>query len=291
MAYLNLDPGYFTHLKTMRLVARLGRGAEAMPIRLWAHCALHHPKDGIMLGYKQAELEAMLQALPSEIEAMIDCGFLERLEGDKGFACHDWLDHQGHLAAFKERAERGAKARWDKARMLKGKPSNAKHDSKQCLEQCPVPTIPSLPTVPPLHEATTAARNFRADFLSLYPESPNTRYSPQAERDWFALTDKQVEQCRAAIQIYAAEVALWPKPERKYVFKPENFINGYGPEFKVSAETFKRQGENGAVYESEMETYNEPDKYGLAVTKRRYWRIENGKRTACFETRQAAQGL
>ena len=97
--------------------------------------------------------------------------------------------------------------------------------------------------VVPKNKGTTAARNFRADFLSLYPESPNTRYSPQAERDWFALTDKQVEQCKAAIQIYAAEVALWPKVERKYVLKPENFINGYGPEFKVSAETFKREAD------------------------------------------------
>lgn len=147
MAYLNLDPAYFTHLKTIRLVARCGKGSESLPIKLWAHCALHHPKDGVMLGYKQAELEALLQALPEHVEALIDVGFLDKLEGSKGFVCHDWLDHQGHLAAFKERAERGAKARWDKARKLKRVPSNAKDEPKQCLEQCPVPirTVPSLP--------------------------------------------------------------------------------------------------------------------------------------------------
>lgn len=213
MAYLNLDPAYFTHLKTMRLTARLGKVSESLPIRLWAHCALHHPKDGIMLGYKQAELEAMLQASSEQLEAMIEFGFLERLDDGKGFACHDWLDHQGHLAAFKERAERGAKARWDKARKLKRVPSNAKDEPKQCLEQCPVPTVPSLPVT------TTTA--------------------PAAQVD----LPKELEPFKAVVEQW-----LSYKRERKQGYKPSGLKAAYSKMVKLGAalpEALERAMANG----------------------------------------------
>lgn len=143
MAYLNLDPTYFTHRKTIRLVALLGPGSEALPIKLWAHCATYHPKDGALLDYEQAELGVILghkEAVP----ALVKVGFLDPAPDGKGWVCHDWLDHQGHLAAFKDRAERAAKARWDKARKLKGDASNAQASDKQC----PIPAVPTKPSVP-----------------------------------------------------------------------------------------------------------------------------------------------
>lgn len=141
MAYINLDPAYFTNLKTIRLIARLGPGAEILPIKLWCHCAAHHAKDGALLNYDQAVLEALLGV--KCVDALIEVGFLEKVEN--GYQCCNWLEHQGHLAAFRERAERGAKARWNKARLLKRGGSNAKRDNKQCSKQSPIPnhTVPT----------------------------------------------------------------------------------------------------------------------------------------------------
>lgn len=83
-------------------------------------------------------------------------------------------------------------------------------------------------------------RNFRADFLSIYPESPNTRYSTEAENMWALYDAEQDAACTRAVKLYAAEVGKWPINERKWVLKPENFLKGYGPNFTVSAATFAR---------------------------------------------------
>lgn len=150
MAYLNLDPAYFTHRKTVRLVAKLGAGAELLPIRLWAYCAAHHPKDGALHDYSEAELEALLGwqgELGQAISALVVLGFLDANSDLTGWVCHDWLEHQGHLAAFKDRAERAAKARWDKARKLKKAASNAQASPKHASSNTPsLPSVPNQPT-------------------------------------------------------------------------------------------------------------------------------------------------
>lgn len=151
MAYLNLDPAYFTHRKTLRLVARLGPGAEVLPIKLWAYCASYHPKDGALLDYTEAELGALL-GHEQALQALIAVGFLDVSEGGNGWVCHDWKDHQGHLAAFKERAERAAKARWNKARKLKDASSNA-----PSIAPSNAPTIPNQPNQPNQQDKPTTA--------------------------------------------------------------------------------------------------------------------------------------
>lgn len=142
---------------------------------------------------------------------------------------------------------------------------------------------------------TACAPNFRASFLAAYPPCPNKKQGlVDAERHWFTLKPDEVERALAAVKVYAECVAKWTPQQRMRVPKPLTWLQDNGPEFAIERENWERGEErkaDGSIYESEMETYNEPDKYGLAVTKRRYWRIENGKRTACFETRQAAQGL
>ena len=58
MAYLNLDPDYFNHPKTIRLIGLLGVGAAEYPIRLWCYCAKYHPVDGLLRGYSDVEIES-----------------------------------------------------------------------------------------------------------------------------------------------------------------------------------------------------------------------------------------
>ena len=105
MPYLNLDLDYFDHIKTKRLVGLLGRNAEVLPIRLWCACGKYHAENGRLTGYSTHEIEALCAWWGPEgqmVEAMVKVGFLDSVEGE--YQIHDWLDHAGHLAAFKARA-------------------------------------------------------------------------------------------------------------------------------------------------------------------------------------------
>lgn len=122
MPSLNLDLNYFDHVKTMRLLSRLGPGSDVLPIRLWAWVGGHQPESG-RLEMLEAELELICRwwgEKGSMVAAMLEVGFLRR--DGTFFRIHDWLDHSGHLASFKKRAVNAARIRWglDKA------PSNAK---------------------------------------------------------------------------------------------------------------------------------------------------------------------
>lgn len=118
MSYVNLDPNFFEHPKTRRLVGLLGPMSEVLPIRLWAYCAKMHPRDGRMTDYTEAEIKGVL-GVPeangiSTVTAMIRVGFLERT--DSGFVCVDWKQHQGHIWALKKRNAHAAKTRWKNLR-------------------------------------------------------------------------------------------------------------------------------------------------------------------------------
>jgi hypothetical protein len=113
MPHLNLDLSFFTHRKTCRLVGLLGRGAEVLLLRLWCHCGAHHCEDGRLTDYSPNELESMAGWWGRQgemVAAMIKIGFIEP-DGD-GFRVHDWLEHQGHLAAFRAKGRAMAQARW-----------------------------------------------------------------------------------------------------------------------------------------------------------------------------------
>ncbi len=145
MPYLNLDPNYFEHPKTRRLVGLLGPMSDVLPLRLWAYCAKIHPRDGAMKGYSESELSAVLkvdfkklstsESHLSPIKALIKVGFLKKIS--TGFSCVDWRQHEGHLEAFSRRGKTAAKARWSKYALsiAKGELSNA-------------PAVPSVPTTP-----------------------------------------------------------------------------------------------------------------------------------------------
>jgi len=113
MPSLNLDLDYFEHRKTKRLVALLGRGADALPLRLWAYCGKFHSEDGVLSDYSVKEIEGICGWWGADGEmlaAMLRAGFLHSEGGV--YLVHDWLEHQGHISAFKKKGRDNAIKRW-----------------------------------------------------------------------------------------------------------------------------------------------------------------------------------
>ena len=156
MACLNLDPGYPTHIKTLRLIALLGHDADALPMRLWLHCGMHHPETGELEGYTVREIESIIRwrgKRGAAVRALLRTGFLDR--SPNGYRVHNWLRHQGHLAVLKRRSLKANEARWrkidpvDTARVeaeTSSSPKTKTRNPKRKRRSPPsVPSIPSLP--------------------------------------------------------------------------------------------------------------------------------------------------
>lgn len=132
MPSLNLDLDFFDHPKTKRLIGLLGRGAEVLPIKLWAYCGKFHSKDGKLTDYTEQEIESIAGwwgETGKMMAALIRCGLIE--PDGTGFKIHDWEFYQGHIEIYKRRALNAAKARWDASSIAS---RNATHSLKQCLD-------------------------------------------------------------------------------------------------------------------------------------------------------------
>jgi hypothetical protein len=114
MPYLNLDLDYFTHPKVIRLVGLLGPEHIAVPIRLWCYVGKYHCATGMLEAYSIGELESAVNWMGEPgllVEALLKIKFIDKIKN--GYRIHDWLDHAGHLVAFKKRAKTAANKRWD----------------------------------------------------------------------------------------------------------------------------------------------------------------------------------
>lgn len=157
-SYLNLDMGFPTHPKTIRLTGLLGRGAEVTLIRLWCYCGMYHRGNGELTGYSELEVESIVGwwgKTGEYIPALLKCRWLEPLP-EGGWKCHDWVEHQGHLEALHLRAKHAANSRW--ARLKGGgapedAPSNATGNAPGNA-----PAVPSRPTRPDLPSSEGEAR-------------------------------------------------------------------------------------------------------------------------------------
>lgn len=112
MASINIDLNYLDHPKTKRLIGRLGRGAEVLPIRLWIYCGRVHMRDGKLTGYTAPEIEQLLDwwgKAGEAVKALVDVQYLRKIDG--GYECHEWDEYQGHIYAYHIRARKGAKAK------------------------------------------------------------------------------------------------------------------------------------------------------------------------------------
>lgn len=257
MPYLNLDLDYHDHPKTKRLVGLLGRGAEALPIRLWCYCGKYHADDGKLTGYSAQEIESICTWWGRKgemIDAFIKVGFLTRMED--GFQVHEWSDHQGHLGVFKERASTAAKARWEKYRQeqerLKNATSIAQAKRKQSSlpdhnqakpDQVETPPLtpqggecvePDLSPPPEFERPKTSGGTLEqetawAEFKTCYPtrngkflgeQEAFRRFCYVARDDWPTLIQ--------AAKNYAASQAVKNSKDGQGIYKPENFIGHPG---------------------------------------------------------------
>lgn len=120
MPDLNLDPNYFSHRKTKRLIDLLCKGAEVLPLKLWCYCGRHHARDGKLTGYSEQEIEKLVDWWGKRgacVTALIEAGFLVKLKA--GYAVRNWREHQGHFALYEDRARHAATVRWDRERAAK----------------------------------------------------------------------------------------------------------------------------------------------------------------------------
>jgi hypothetical protein len=141
---LNLDLNFFDHPKTRRLVGLLGRGAEILPIKLWCACGRLHPESGRLTDYSPQEIESMVDwwgKAGDAVAALVKVGFLS--SDATGYEITGWLEHQGHIAAFRKRAKVAARARWG---CLPDATSIASSNGKHCPIQ---PTNQERPPLPP----------------------------------------------------------------------------------------------------------------------------------------------
>lgn len=116
MPYLNLDVDFFDHPKTRRLIGLLGKGSEAVPLRVWAYVGKYHAADGKLADYSAQEIETIVGwwgTAGRMVDALIQVGFLHQVDG--GYQVHDWLEHEGHIVVFQKRARTAAQARWKDA--------------------------------------------------------------------------------------------------------------------------------------------------------------------------------
>lgn len=106
MPSFNVDYNFSDHPKVLRLIGRLGNGADAMLVRLWNFCAKFFGDDGFIRGYSAAELEASLRwwGEPGKcVEALLALGFIH--EDETGIQVHDWSDNQPHIKAYRAKAK------------------------------------------------------------------------------------------------------------------------------------------------------------------------------------------
>jgi hypothetical protein len=186
MPYLNLDLDYFDHPKTVRLIGLLGRGADLLPIRLWCYCGKYHAENGELTGYSPEEIEtAALKwwGQPGKaVEAMLRPfqgrpGFLEQTIG--GYKVHDWEKINGHIAAFKHRAQAGAKAKWDKVRAEADAKAMLKHSLSNAASNA---LTSSLPEEEEKRKSKTKNILNLVDPGNLMPAKPDPESIPETRR-------------------------------------------------------------------------------------------------------------
>lgn len=152
---LNIALNYFDHPKTKRLRSLLGRGSDVLPIRLWVYCGNFHCEDGRLTGLTAQEIEAVIDWWGPKLEcadALTKVQFMD-LGADGIYSVHDWLEHAGHIAYYKEKAKEMRRAKFSLAKPLAKSLANGLDKSLanatnhttsvQCITDQPLPAVPA----------------------------------------------------------------------------------------------------------------------------------------------------
>jgi hypothetical protein len=113
MASINIDLEFFDNPKVMRLISRLGQRSIESLLRLWCHVGRYSPEGGRLGDLSEDELESLTVWTGDRgmfVSTLLELHFLHR--DSQGLYVHDWLEHEGHLAMYKERGRKMANARW-----------------------------------------------------------------------------------------------------------------------------------------------------------------------------------
>lgn len=230
MAWIEFHQSLISHPKTKRLARRLGLPIPAIIGHLacfWCWC-LEYAQDGNLSRYDAEELAdaAMYQGEDSEgfVAALIDAGFLEKVDG---LQVHDWHDYAGRLVE-----RRAANAKRMKAARAKNVQRTCETRAEMCEATQPNPTQPNH-----VHVGSTAEA---ADVCAFDDPPPG-----------------HTEEEDATLE--AKSEALVVVPAGRSVPKPDS---DYSPEFKVfwapyprkvvkdaAAESYKRARSKGATAE------------------------------------------
>lgn len=209
MAYLNLDLDYFEHPKTVRLVATCGESAESAPIKLWCHAGKFCPESGLLRGYAPAEVEAFAKwrgAPGALVAGLLKVGFLHQTPD--GYQLHEWLDHEGHLIAFKERSRKANAARWESIKDASRTPNG---DGKES----PLPYL-----------TNQALKDAFAQLWAAYPKkkSKDAAYRAFEKRKF---TSEQFQAVLAALE-RAKTSKEWAREEGRFIPYPASWLNAGG---------------------------------------------------------------
>jgi len=241
--YLNVDLNFREHPKTKRLAGLLGPGSESLPLWLWLYVGRIHPGTGRLEGYEDAEIEAIVGwsgTAGDFVKAMKKVEWLEPLKDRTGYKIPDWLEHQGHLVAFKKRGKKAAKARWSKA-CLKHNSSNAQ--AMQTAEPSNAPTNYTVPTKLNQTTPTNPPQGFPADesqardsaaFVGVPPEFAVKVWLETAARGWRDRQGQPISDWRRYLKGCHLRMSDWearngkpdaPKTYRRDPAKEADFID------------------------------------------------------------------
>lgn len=223
MSYLNLDEHYFDNIKVKRLAARLGHGAELLPLQLWCHAAHHFPEDGVFKNYTAEEIKAFCKwdgDCKIMLLALLELEFLLQV-AEKTYKINDWEDHQGHIISFKIRGKKNAEKRWaihnaDKKHAISIADSNAGSYAPTYL-----PTIPTNTTAKKINAFKTPTEKEVKDYCDKHNyELDAEAYIAYNEARGWLLNGKN------KMKSWKADVTFLVRKKLSYKNKQQEFPKG-----------------------------------------------------------------
>lgn len=126
--------------------------------------------------------------------------------------------------------------------------------------------------------------NFRATFLSIFPNTPNKRRGDMTRAQWLweTWTQDQREKAVKALKMYAVYAMALPVEQRKFEPCPQKWM--------TALELMDFEPDPAWAFQVEVD-YTTEFRGGDLVRVGRYWRIVDGKPVGPFATRDAALGV
>lgn len=220
-------------------------------IRVWGS-ANEVARDGVLKGLSLGGLDAIAQ-IPGFGAAMAEVGWARESNDPKGVTLPNFAEFNS--PADTRGADRQRRYRERHSPVTSDVTSDVTRNDREekrreDLKQMQIPRA--------REDLPAPAPNFRATFLAGYPECPNKGFETEAEHLWASYTADQRAKCLAARDDLAKAVMAAPKSERRWVWKPFNWMTRFGPDFESEAcRTFDR----GAQQEPVSQTFKRPEGY------------------------------